>query len=85
MRVAVLALIFFTTAATVAGRPFTSTIQQRQYLEYWDDCEGSSVDCAPEYEQYRREAAKHLPRRTSKNLEDDEDLEEIENFWQDDR
>lgn len=68
------------------GRPFRSPIQPRQYLEAWDDCEASSVDCAPEYEEFRREAARYLPRPVNPVVivEEEEDLEEPEDFWQDD-
>ncbi|KAK2754778.1 hypothetical protein FQN54_006671 [Arachnomyces sp. PD_36] len=76
----ILALVFFTTAATVIGRPFKSDIQPRQYLEAWDDCESSSVDCAPEYEQFRRDAARRLQRPVApvfiaEEEEKEEDLE----------
>lgn len=60
MRVAILALIFFMAAATVAGMPIDQQLKSWENLE---DCAGSSVDCAPEYEEYRKKAAKHVPRR----------------------
>lgn len=88
LHVAIVALIFFTIAATVVARPFALPVQQRRYLENWDDCEASSVDCAPEYEQYRRQAARHLPRPVNPVVvieEHEEDFEEIDDFWQDGR
>ena len=55
-------MLLFCTTSTVTGRPFlSSTLYERQEFGDGRECAFSSIDCAPEYEQFRLEASKRLP------------------------